>query len=610
MSPLQAIFIVCLAASQIQGVPRGSKPVPRIVGGDDADIQDFPYQTALFLDGELVCQGSIVGPSWVLTAGHCFFDRNEATRLQGSWSVRVGSSQLSSGGQVVSVAEVNLYDPFDWFSTDLALLKLESSLEYGPSVQAVRLPEKGRELKSDEPAIVTGWGSTIVYLEQSEQLQKVELNVVLTEDCKISYGKAIISDTTFCAQYAPGGKGICAYDSGAPLVANGTLIGVGEFTLECGNFIGIPGGAFANVALYRDWITSVIGLWVLQGSKPVPRIVGGDDAGIQDFPYQAALVLDGELECQAYSGEFVVLRALASKLAGPCVLFQVASQINNLYIIAISICAKHIKLGSLNSLPHDYHRTDHFSCLLDRVINSSLPHGFKPGPRIVCGEGADIQDYPYQAAVLLDGEYACQASITSSSWVIGVSHCFYDIDGVRLQGNWSVRVGSSQPSFGGQVLQLSEVNFFEPYQKFLDDLALLKLENPLKYGPSIQVVKLPERDRELKSDEPAVATGWGCTADYSFHLADQLQQVTFSIVLSEDCQSSYGKDLVSDTMFCAQSAGKGLCSDDGGAPLVSNGTLLGVGEFSLACDQVVRLPGDAFGNVVLYRDWIATVSGL
>ncbi|XP_060531181.1 trypsin-7-like [Cylas formicarius] len=259
MSPLQAIFIVCLAASQIQGVPRGSKPVPRIVGGDDADIQDFPYQTALFLDEALVCQGSIVGPSWVLTVGHCFYDIG-GTSLQGSWSVRVGSSQLSSGGQVVPVTEVNLYQPFEWFNSDLALVKLENPLEYGPFIQAVPLAEKDRVLKSEEPAVATGWGSLIIRQEPSEQLQQVELNVVLTEDCKISYGKAFISDTTFCAQYAPGGKGICTLDSGAPLVANGTLIGVGEFSVECGNVVGLPGGAFANVALYRDWIASVSGL--------------------------------------------------------------------------------------------------------------------------------------------------------------------------------------------------------------------------------------------------------------------------------------------------------------------------------------------------------------
>ncbi|XP_060527082.1 trypsin-5-like [Cylas formicarius] len=258
MATALIVFVVCLTASLIQGVPHGSKPGLRIVGGEDADIQDYPYQVAFFRDDELVCQGSIVAPSYVLTTGHCYYDI-EGNRLEGNYSLRVGSSQLSSGGQVLAISEVIFYEPYQMFLSDLALLKLETPLEYGPSVQAVRLPEKDRELRSDEPAVATGWGSTIVYPEASEQLQQVELNVVLHDDCKPNYG-VLLGDNSFCAQYAPGGRGICAYDSGAPLVANGTLIGVGEISLECGNFIGLPGGAFANVALYRDWIASVIGV--------------------------------------------------------------------------------------------------------------------------------------------------------------------------------------------------------------------------------------------------------------------------------------------------------------------------------------------------------------
>ncbi|XP_060527083.1 trypsin-5-like [Cylas formicarius] len=257
MTTVLTAFVVCLAASLIQGVPHGSKPGLRIFGGEDADIQDYPYQAALFRDDELVCQGSIVAPSYVLTAGHCFYDV-EGNPAEGNYSLRVGSSQLSAG-QVVAISEVIFNEPYQTLLNDLALLKLESPLEYGPSVQAVRLPEKDRELRSDEPAVATGWGSTIVYPEASEQLQQVELNVVLYADCKSKYG-VLLGKKSFCAQYAPGGKGICAYDSGAPLVANGTLIGVGEISLECGNFVGLPGGAFANVALYSDWIASVSGL--------------------------------------------------------------------------------------------------------------------------------------------------------------------------------------------------------------------------------------------------------------------------------------------------------------------------------------------------------------
>ncbi|XP_060527380.1 transmembrane protease serine 9-like [Cylas formicarius] len=561
------ISVTCLTATLVQGVPHGSKPAPRIVGGQDADIQDYPYQAAVLLDGEYACQASIISTSWVIGVSHCFYD-TDGTRLQGNWSVRVGSSQPSSGGQIVPLSEVNFYDPYEKFLNDLALLKLDNPLEYGPSIQAVKLPEKDRELKSDEPAVATGWGSTADYSFQlADQLQQVTFNIVLTEDCQSSYGNDLVSDTMFCAQSA--GKGLCSDDGGAPLVSNGTLLGVGEFSLACGQVVGLPGGAFANVALYRDWIGSV--------KCPSGSLGSGRELFTPIRPNMIRIGLHLRQVSKAYINHvpdiFLIL------------LLHYSTMRTALTVLVV--------------------------CLATSQIHG-VPLGSKPAPRIVGGADADIQYYPYLAAVLLDGEYACQASIIDNSWIITAGHCFYDNDGHRLRGQWSARVGSSQPTSGGEVVPVSEVHIFRPYQMFSNDLALLKLEIPLEYGSFIHSVKLPENDQELISNEPAAAIGWGSTSEYDTELSDQLQYVKLNIVLTEDCKKSVGKAIISDTMFCAQSAegGKGLCSHDTGAPLVADGTLLGVGEFSVECGNVIGLPGGVFTNVALYRDWIARVSGL
>lgn len=48
---------------------------PRIVGGTNADVGEFPYQVSLQLKGLLggghFCGGSIIAPNVILTAGHC-----------------------------------------------------------------------------------------------------------------------------------------------------------------------------------------------------------------------------------------------------------------------------------------------------------------------------------------------------------------------------------------------------------------------------------------------------------------------------------------------------------------------------------------------------------
>ena len=47
----------------------------RIVGGEVAELGQFPYQVGIYLfdpnDKTYICGGSIINEEWILTAGHC-----------------------------------------------------------------------------------------------------------------------------------------------------------------------------------------------------------------------------------------------------------------------------------------------------------------------------------------------------------------------------------------------------------------------------------------------------------------------------------------------------------------------------------------------------------
>ena len=66
----------------------------KIVGGEDADIADFPWQVALMQGNTQFCAGSIIHKEWILTAAHC---------LTGGWNpdyIRAGvTNRTDNTGQ-------------------------------------------------------------------------------------------------------------------------------------------------------------------------------------------------------------------------------------------------------------------------------------------------------------------------------------------------------------------------------------------------------------------------------------------------------------------------------------------------------------------------------
>lgn len=92
----------------------------RIVGGENATIEELPYQVLIESEGEGYCGGSIIADRWVLTAAHCVFDA--------SMDVRAGSALFTKGGTVHKVIKRVVYEDFGVWKelpiNDIALLKV------------------------------------------------------------------------------------------------------------------------------------------------------------------------------------------------------------------------------------------------------------------------------------------------------------------------------------------------------------------------------------------------------------------------------------------------------------------------------------------------------
>ncbi|XP_017014648.2 trypsin beta-like [Drosophila takahashii] len=227
-----------------------SKRIPgRIVGGKVVAIKSVPWQASLEKRGEPWCGAVIYSEKIVITAAHC---------TEFLWpailSVRVGSSNSESGGQVVRVSRILAHEKFGEYydiSDDVAVIKLKTSLKMGVSVKSI--PLANRSPKPGSLASVSGWGRIGYSMDPSRTLLETTVAIVDWHKCRKSYYGRVTKDM-ICAS-APG-KDSCAGDSGGPLVFGGKLVGIVSFGYGCAD-PQYP-GVYADVAELKPWILKAI----------------------------------------------------------------------------------------------------------------------------------------------------------------------------------------------------------------------------------------------------------------------------------------------------------------------------------------------------------------
>nr|AAV84264.1 serine protease [Culicoides sonorensis] len=226
--------------------------------------------------------------------------------------------------------------------------------------------------------------------------------------------------------------------------------------------------------------------------------------------------------------------------------------------------------------------------------------------RIVGGKPVDVKDFPYQVSLESNGGHYCGGVVVSENWVLTAGHCGTFPQLITL------RVGSSYNSKDGYLMGVSVV-YFHPEYDFdsVDyDFALLKLNGTLKFGETVQPVKLPERDQTWNTGTEFVTTGWGETMN-PYESSDQLRGVTVPIVDHEKCKKALAEFAeVTPRMVCAgyPDGGKDSCQGDSGGPLTHNGTLVGLVSWGYNC-ALPNYPG-VYTRVAAVRDWVKSYTGV
>ncbi|XP_063367567.1 trypsin-1-like [Cydia amplana] len=110
--------------------------------------------------------------------------------------------------------------------------------------------------------------------------------------------------------------------------------------------------------------------------------------------------------------------------------------------------------------------------------------------RILFGQRANIEDFPYFAALR-----NCGAAIISDSWLVTTAHCVA-FDDHKFGTVW---VGGNNPKTSQQVTYDTVVihpDFNVADQLLSNDIALLRLSEPLTFSDTVQLVELPRDDNK------------------------------------------------------------------------------------------------------------------
>ncbi|KAJ7304138.1 hypothetical protein JRQ81_011666 [Phrynocephalus forsythii] len=261
-------------ATLCQDCGRRKLSMDRIVGGQDASLGKWPWQVSLRYDGTHLCGGSIISNEWVITAAHCFPERN---RVVNRWRVFAGAVSRSStkGVQVGVISAIyhSGYLPFqdpnsEENSNDIALMHLASPLSFSEYIQPICLPALGQPLVDGKLCTVTGWGNTQYYGQQSDMLQEASVPIISNSVCNSpEYYNNQIKPRMFCAGFAAGGIDACQGDSGGPFVCEDSISRTSRWRLcgivswGTGCALASKPGVYTKVNDFHGWIVQVMKMY-------------------------------------------------------------------------------------------------------------------------------------------------------------------------------------------------------------------------------------------------------------------------------------------------------------------------------------------------------------
>ena len=241
--------------------------------------------------------------------------------------------------------------------------------------------------------------------------------------------------------------------------------------------------------------------------------------------------------------------------------------------------------------------------------------------KIVGGDNAPFP-IPWQVHVHYKRSgFSCGGTILDEETILSAAHCFYPLSDRSDPADYIAAGIKREGSSAGQKVDVKEVIIHPQYNesrvvaKYDNDIAILKLKEPLTFNADVQPARLPDSTMNPENKGTfATISGWGTVSSLGPSSKD-LKFAFVPILGVDKCvnlNSLYTPSNITSNMICAgdlTDGGEDACQGDSGGPLIipksdSDDTVIvyGVVSWGDGCaDQ--KGPG-MYARVSNYNSWI------